>query len=41
MTPGYLAWLLTNGKAEIIDRATYTLLLTWMRPKDIKRRATA
>jgi hypothetical protein len=37
MSPGHLAWLLTKGKAEIIDRQTYTLLLTWMSPKAIKR----
>jgi hypothetical protein len=37
MSPGYLAWLLTKSKAEIIDSATYTLLLTWIRPRDVKR----
>jgi hypothetical protein len=41
MSPGHLAWLLTLGKAQIIDKATYKLLLNWMRPQDIKRRATA
>jgi hypothetical protein len=37
MSPGYLAWLITTGKAEIIDRNVYTLYLKWLRPKDVKR----
>ena len=41
MSPKHLIWLLSRGKAEIIDRHTYKLLLAWQRPKDVKRRATA
>jgi hypothetical protein len=41
MSPGYLAWLITKGKAQIINRDVYLLLLRWTNPKDVKRRATS
>lgn len=41
MTVAWLTVLIRLGKAEMIDKPTYTLSLKWMRPKDIKRRATA
>lgn len=41
MTPKLLAHLLARGKAELIDKPTMQLYLKWMRPKDVKRRATA
>jgi hypothetical protein len=41
MSPGHLAWLLTLGKAAIIEKQVYDLLLNWQRPQDVKRRATA
>jgi hypothetical protein len=33
-----LAWLLTKGQAQIIDKDRFALLLVWMRPKDVKKR---
>ena len=41
MSPGHLAWLLTKGQAQIIDKPTYSLLLNWQRPQDVKRRAAS
>jgi hypothetical protein len=38
MTPRLLALLLARGEAELIDKLTFRLYLTWQRPKDVKRR---
>ena len=32
---------LTPGQAQIIDKPTYSLLLNWQRPQDVKRRAAS
>jgi hypothetical protein len=41
MTVRRLIYLLNSGHAEIIDGAAFALYREWMRPQDVKRRATA